>query len=260
MEDFQDPQYCVQQFHDCRNLAQVKRAIQAADEAWTEAFIERGGLDAILACLSVLGEQDVDSMSDAMPRLEVVACLRAVMNCRYGLESLARRGGREGSHVGKIALALNTNNMLLKIQLFLVLSAISKHSKEGLQATLDALDYYKTELCLRHRYSVLVQELTQTSAYPECQATVMAFINYLLSSLDDLQQRMRLRSELNALDLTDILGIMRYSDNAALSEQVQLYEAGVVRDREQSAMPGGVDITDHQQLFTALFEKGHTCQ
>jgi hypothetical protein len=26
---------------------------------------------------------------------------------------------------------------------------------------------------------------------------VMAFINYLLSSLDDLQQRMRLRSELN---------------------------------------------------------------
>ena len=105
MEDFQDPQYCVQQFHDCRNLAQVKRAIQAADEAWTEAFIERGGLDAILACLSVLGEQDVDvSLSDAMPRLEVVACLRAVMNCRYGLESLARRGGREGSHVGKIAL------------------------------------------------------------------------------------------------------------------------------------------------------------
>ena len=53
------------------------------------------------------------------------------------------------------------------------------------------------ELCLRHRYSVLVQELTQTTAYPEYQATVMAFINYLLSSLDDLQQRMRLRSELN---------------------------------------------------------------
>ena len=53
------------------------------------------------------------------------------------------------------------------------------------------------ELCLRHRYSVLVQELTQTTAYPEYQATVLAFINYLLSSLDDLQQRMRLRSELN---------------------------------------------------------------
>ena len=49
--------------------------------------------------------------------------------------------------------------------------------------------------------------------------------------------------------------MFRFSDNAALLEQVQLYEAGVVRDREESAMPGGVDITDHQQLFTALFEK-----
>ena len=49
--------------------------------------------------------------------------------------------------------------------------------------------------------------------------------------------------------------MLRYSDNVALLEQVQLYEAGVVRDREESAMPGGVDITDHQQLFTALFEK-----
>ena len=101
MENFQDPQYCVQQFRDCCNLAQVKRTIQAADEAWTEAFIERGGLGAILDCVTALGEQDV---SDAMPRLEVVACLRAVINCRHGLECLVRRGGKEGSLVGKIAL------------------------------------------------------------------------------------------------------------------------------------------------------------
>ena len=39
--------------------------------------------------------------------------------------------------------ALNTGNILLKIQLLLLLSAISKHSSEGLAATLDALDYYK---------------------------------------------------------------------------------------------------------------------
>lgn len=28
-----------------------------------------------------------------------------------------------------------------------------------------------------------------------------------------------------------------------------------MRDREEMAMPGGVDITDHQQVFTALLEK-----
>ena len=102
--EHQDPQYCVQQFRDCCNLAQVKRTIQAADETWTEAFIERGGLGAILDCLSALGEQDVDGLSDTMPLQEVVACLRAVINCIYGLESLVRRGGKEGSLVGKLVL------------------------------------------------------------------------------------------------------------------------------------------------------------
>jgi hypothetical protein len=108
---------------------------------------------------------------------------------------------------------------------------------------------------MRHRYSVLVQELSQNAAFPECQATVMVFINYLLSSCDDLQKRLRFRSDLNALDFSDILGIMRYTDNAALLQQVQLYEEGLMRDREEAAMPGGVDITDHQQVFSALFEK-----
>ena len=45
--------------------------------------------------------------------------------------------------------ALNTDNILLKIQIFLILSAISKHSREGLAATLQALDYYKVSTTLQ---------------------------------------------------------------------------------------------------------------
>ena len=71
-----------------------------------EEFIEHGGLGAILDRLDALGsgEYAADVVSDAVPRLEVVACLKAVMNCRYGLDSLIRRGGKEGSFVNKIAL------------------------------------------------------------------------------------------------------------------------------------------------------------
>lgn len=117
MEEFQDTHYCVQQFHDCRNLGQIKRAIQSADETWTEEFIEHRGLGAILDCLAVLGERNVDSLSDAIPRLEVVACLKAVMNCRYGLDCLVKRGGKEGSLVGKIALGKRETEAFLKRKL-----------------------------------------------------------------------------------------------------------------------------------------------
>ena len=55
--------------------------------------------------------------------------------------------------------------------------------------------------------------------------------------------------------MTCVLVCARYTDNAALLQQVQLYEEGLMRDREEAAMPGGVDITDHQQVFSALFEK-----
>ena len=69
--------------------------------------------------------------------------------------------------------------------------------------------FLQTEFGQRHRYSVLLQELSQTAKFPECQATVMAFINYLLSSCENLQQRIRLRSELNGelvVNNVDLLG------------------------------------------------------
>ena len=100
----EDPRDCVEQLRDCRNISAVKKVVQGADESWTEQFVEEGGLAAILDCLSVLGEREVDSLSDAMPQVEVVSCLKAVLNCRYGLDCVVRRGGKEGSLVGEIAL------------------------------------------------------------------------------------------------------------------------------------------------------------
>ena len=47
----------------------------------------------------------------------------------------------------------------------------------------------------------------------------------------------------------------RYTENPALLEQVELYEECLMRDRKEVAIPGGVDITDHQQVFAALLEK-----
>ena len=48
-----------------------------------------------------------------------------------------------------------------------------------------------------HRYSTLVQELQASADFPEYQATVLAFVNYILLSSEDLEARLKLRKELS---------------------------------------------------------------
>ena len=40
-----------------------------------------------------------------------------------------------------------------------------------------------------------------------------------------------------------------------LTEQLRLYKEKMFSDEEQMAMPGGVDINSHEDLFRALLEK-----
>lgn len=48
-----------------------------------------------------------------------------------------------------------------------------------------------------HRYSTLVQELQASVDFPEYQATVLAFVNYIVLSSEDLEARLKLRKELS---------------------------------------------------------------
>ena len=50
----------------------------------------------------------------------------------------------------------------------------------------------------------------------------------------------------------------RYSDNECLGEQVRVYEDRQIGDQHEMVMPGGVDITNHEHLFRAVFEKVST--
>ena len=43
-----------------------------------------------------------------------------------------------------------------------------------------------------------------------------------------------------------------------LTEQLRLYDEKLSSDEEQMVMPGGVDITSHEDLFRALLEKAST--
>ena len=60
-----------------------------------------------------------------------------------------------------------------------------------------------------------------------------------------------------SLSLSPLLSppLSSHSDSPALLKQVQLYKSVLQADQEQFSCPGGVDISDHHHLFTALLEK-----
>lgn len=87
-----DPEACVQQFYRCRQLPQLKKILRHANQQWMEEFLEKGGLVAIFDALSALANQQMLSMGDALPQLECVECLKAVMNSPYGLDFMIHSG------------------------------------------------------------------------------------------------------------------------------------------------------------------------
>ena len=59
----------------------------------------------------------------------------------------------------------------------------------------------------------------------------------------------------------DVLHVYRDCDDdlpECLTEQLRLYDEKLSSDEEQMVMPGGVDITSHEDLFRALLEKAST--
>ena len=121
---------------------------------------------------------------------------------------------------------LDTNNALVKIQVFELLSALCVYSPHGHQLALEALKHYKvccshmTTLytlannqccqvltfmnlshfplqrtkCQRYRFSLLLQEIKNAETH-EYAAVIMAFINCIITGAPDLGQRLALRNE-----------------------------------------------------------------
>jgi hypothetical protein len=96
-------------------------------------------------------------------------------------------------------LALDTNNIQVKKQVFELLSALCVYSADGYQRALQALEHYQTFKSERYRFKVVVDELKNSSspaksggkksspALPEYRTALLAFINCLIISTAQLK-------------------------------------------------------------------------
>ena len=121
-----------------------------------------------------------------------------------------------------------------------------------------------------YRFSLLIQELRSCETEEYC-ACVLAFINCILSGAKDLTGRVKLRNELigtctarscatnlnacTALQLLEVLSPWRHTEDEGLATQLEVFHESRSDDTDEMTMPGGVDITSHEDLFNALYAK-----
>uniref|UniRef100_A0A1A8FZ37 Inverted formin, FH2 and WH2 domain containing n=1 Tax=Nothobranchius korthausae TaxID=1143690 RepID=A0A1A8FZ37_9TELE len=248
-----DPELCIRllQVPTVVNYSGLKRRLEGSDQTWMVQFLELSGLDLLLEALDRLSGRGCSRIADALLQLTCVSCVRAVMNSSAGIHFIIENEG----YIRKLSKALDTSNIMVKKQVFELLAALSIFSAEGHCLALDALDHYKGLKTQQYRFSVIMNELQATDNVPY-MVTLLSVINALIYSTDELRQRDRMRKEFIGLQLLDMLPKLREQEDEDLIIQCEAFEEAMAEDEEELLrVYGGIDMSNHLEVFTALFNK-----
>ncbi|XP_004645437.1 inverted formin-2 isoform X2 [Octodon degus] len=248
-----EPELCIRllQMPSVVNYSGLRKRLESSDGGWMVQFLEQSGLDLLLEALARLSGRGVSRIADALLQLTCVSCVRAVLNSQPGIGYILSNQG----YVRQLSLALDTSNVMVKKQVFELLAALCIYSPEGHTLTLDALDHYKTVCSQQYRFSVIMNELSDSDNVPYV-VTLLSVINAIILGPEDLRIRTQLRCEFIGLQLLDILTRFRDLEDADLLIQLEAFEEAKAEDEEELLrMYDGINMNSHQEVFASLFHK-----
>ncbi|XP_065819845.1 inverted formin-2-like isoform X3 [Labrus bergylta] len=216
-----------------------------------EHFLELQGLDLLMEALERLSGRGNARIADALLQLTCVSCIRAVMNSSTGLDFILHHSG----YIRTLTQALDTSNVMVKMQVFELLAALTLFEPQGHHLVLDALDHYRSLKKQQYRFSVIMNELHGTNNTPYT-VTLMSVVNVLVLGQDDLRRRDQVRREFIGLQLLDQLPRLREIEDQDLNVQCDAFEDSLTQDEDKmERLYGGIDMSSHQQVFSLLFTK-----
>ncbi|KAF1377084.1 hypothetical protein PFLUV_G00218260 [Perca fluviatilis] len=248
-----DPELCIRllQVPTVVNYSGLRRRLENSDQDWMVQFLELRGLDLLMEALERLSGRGCARISDALLQLTCVACVRAVMNSSEGLHFILDHQG----YVRTLTQALDTSNVMVKMQVFELLAALALFDPQGHRLALDALQHYKSVKKQQYRFSVIMNELQASDNAPYL-VSLLSVVNVLVWGQEDLRKRDRLRQEFIGLRLLDVLPRLRETEDVDLNIQCNAFEDSLMEDKEEmEKLYGGVDMSSHQQVFSSLFTK-----
>ncbi|KAM6953928.1 LOW QUALITY PROTEIN: inverted formin-2-like [Aplochiton taeniatus] len=238
-----DPELCCRLLQvPTVNYSGLRRRLEASDQDWMAQFLELRGLDLLLVSLERLSGRGCARIADAL-QLTCVACVRAIMNSSAGLLILDNQG-----YVRTLLQALDTSNTMVKMQVFELLAALGMFHTRGHHLALDALEHYKSVKTQQYRFSVIMSELQITDNCSPTWSPSLSVVNvaYFWSG--------RMRKQ--GLQLLDLLPKLSITEDVDLNIQCEAFEDALCEDEEEmNKVYGGIDMSSHQDVFSALFTK-----
>ncbi|XP_035782128.1 serine/arginine repetitive matrix protein 2-like isoform X2 [Anopheles albimanus] len=172
------------------------------------------------------------------------------MDARIGLEYIIENN----DYVNKLGLALDTNNVTVKKQIFELLSTLCAFSSSGYKRAIETLEHYKSIKGERYRLNLVVSELDKATTL-EYQIALLAFVNCVIISAGSLKDRIRMRNEFIGLNLIPVLNNLRRtaSNVPDIASQIEVFDEQQECDVAQSLQePNGIDLNSHLDVFNAI--------
>lgn len=87
-----EPEICVKMLHlpTVKTVGMINKKIRTSDKSWIQGFLEAEGLSVLLDCVDTLSSGRVYQLADALLLLEVVDCIKHVINSKLGMDYLVR--------------------------------------------------------------------------------------------------------------------------------------------------------------------------
>ncbi|XP_055915666.1 formin-J [Eupeodes corollae] len=172
------------------------------------------------------------------------------MDSRIGLDYIVEN--RE--YVSKLGAALDTNNSTVKKQVFELLSALCAYNSEGYSRAIETLEFYKNLKNERYRFKIVINELEKATNV-EYQVALLAFINCVIISAANLQDRIRIRNEFIGLKVLPLLNNLRKVAQSVgdIPVQLDVFDEQRECDEAQSLQdPNGINLNSHLDVFSAI--------
>ena len=228
----------------------LKLTMRAADSEWLDDFYNAEGLRVIVERLGEIECLVNKEDDDLRLQSELLKCLKAGMNHEAAIDKIKTNPAL----VPALALNLSSEDVYIATQVLELLAVLMVDGPEGHQMIVDAFSYFKLAKGERVRFFSLVDALWSEQVDLAFKRDVLLFLNTLINSSADMEERILLRSDMiyaGLLDCNERLKNMDVVEGGAeggqgglwaemsderydLEMQVQLFETVMHADNEEA--------------------------